>query len=204
MLLRTLRRIAFGACVLAVPSCTPTAAAEPPIGSSVHFLLGQKHLSEDRFLIPETGESLGALLSFGKADWPILIAVDLLETSAEGQGRFTPKVELDTFEVAIGVRRFWKVGQARPYVGGGVVYVQATYEETRDDAISPAYWKDETDGYGPWVSGGVAWRLGRRFDLGFDVRWELVGADVRYRNFSTLENVDFGGFSYGLTFGFEW
>ena len=180
------------------------ACAEARSGSSVHVLFGQKHVSEDGFLIPETAESFGALLSFRGADWPIHVAVDLLETSAEGRGRFTPEVEFDTFEVAVGVRRFWNVGQARPYVGGGVVYVEATYEETRDDPVSGYHFQDETNGYGPWVGGGVAWRLGRRFDLGFDVRWEIVGADIQYRFGNTLENIDLGGFSYGLTFGFEW
>jgi hypothetical protein len=197
-----MRRFPLAAAVASLVACL--ASTEARSDHSVHVLLGQKHTGDDRFLVPEAGSDLGVLLSFGGADWPIHIAVDLLATSADGSSRFGPDVQLDTFEAAVGVRKFWKTGQARPYVGGGVVYVQATYEERRDDPISSYELHEEPDGYGPWVCGGVAWRLGKRVDLGFDVRWEIVGADLQYRFGGTLENIDFGGFSYGLTLGFEW
>lgn len=179
------------------------ACAEARGNSSAHLLLGQKHMSEDGFLVPETGTNLGALLSFAGADWPIHVAVDLLVMSADGRSRFGPDVDLDTLEAAVGVRKFWNVGQARTYVGGGLAFIRATYEERRDPPYGDPVRRAESDAYGPWVCSGVAWRLGRRFDLGFDVRWEIAGTDLEDL-YNTPDNVDVGGFSYGLTFGYAW
>lgn len=169
----------------------------------VNFLIGQKSIADSDAEPVDSGLAFGAIMSFGKTDWPIHIAVDVLSYASSG-ARFAVDVTAATLEGAVGVRKIWQVGKARPYVGAGVGLVGADFEY--DNKFGGSRFDDEAygNGFGPWAGGGVFWRLGERFNLGLDLRWNQAEVDIVSDSGQTLEDVDVGGFSYGLTLGFGW
>jgi hypothetical protein len=143
-------------------------------------------------------------MSFGGADWPVLIAVDVL-TSGEEEDVFNgpfgaSKLTAGTFEGAFGVRKIWQSWNVHPYAGGGIALVGAgaeyeagIFDIDADDAA-----------IGPWLGGGVFWRLGSRFNLGFDVRYSSADVDLDFGAGVIQHNVRAGGFHGGITVGFGW
>jgi len=187
--------------VLAVATC-PTAAADA--SGHVNFFLGQKSLdSDDWDPVDQQGE-FGAVMSFGGSDWPVLIAVDVL-TSGKEEDVFdnvfgASKLRAGTFEGAFGARKIWKVGNSRPYVGGGIALIGAAAE------FDTGFFEFDADdaAVGPWVGGGVFWRLGSHFNLGFDARWSKAEVDLDFGANVVEKDVEAGGFQGGLTVGFGW
>src|SRR5262245_4004946 len=126
----------------------PTAAADAE--GHVNFFLGQKSLdSDDWGPVDQQGE-LGAVMAFGAADWPILIAADVLNSGQQkdvSSGPFGPsRLKVGMFEAAVGARKIWKVGKARPYVGGGIAVIGDSVEydmrffdvDADDTAVGPS------------------------------------------------------------------
>jgi hypothetical protein len=60
----------------------------------------------------------------------------------------------------------------------------------------------DDDAIGLWVDGGVLWRLGKRFNLGFEGRFTKaeLEADIGGQSF----DVEGGGFHVGMLLGFGW
>jgi opacity protein-like surface antigen len=81
----------------------------------------------------------------------------------------------------------------RPYIGGGLAFVNAEQKAT-----TFSYIPDDDNGTGFWLNGGVCWTLGQSFNLGLDLRY--TQADV------TLFNVDgkAGGTHAGVILGYHW
>lgn len=180
-------------------------AATPVLADAdghVNFLIGQKSISDSDAEPVDSGLAFGAIMSFGKSEWPIHIAVDVLSYAATEE-EFGVDVTAATFEAAVGVRKIWQVGNARPYLGAGIGFVGAAVEF---DDNTGFFLDDDGDGngFGPWAGGGVFWRLGERFNIGLDVRWNSAEVDLDFDSGATLEDVNVGGFSYGLTLGFGW
>jgi hypothetical protein len=170
----------------------------------VNFFLGQKSLDSDDWDPVDKQPEFGAVMSFGGADWPVLIAADVL-TSADEEDIFdsffgSATLKAATFEAAFGARKIWDVGNTHPYVGGGIALVGAGVEY--DTGVFDVDADDSA--IGPWIGGGVFWRLGSRFNLGFDARWSDAEVDLDFGLDVVAQDVSAGGFHGGVTVGFGW
>jgi len=180
----------------------PTAAADAE--GHVNFFLGQKSLDSDDWDPVDKQGEFGAVMSFGMADWPVLIAVDVLTSGDEEDvfnGPFGPaKLKAGTFEGAFGVRKIWDSGSVHPYAGGGIALIGAGAEYEAGILDVDA----DDAAVGIWLGGGVFWRLGSRFNLGFDVRYSGADVDLDFGAGITQNDVKAGGFHGGITVGFGW
>lgn len=199
---------AFSLLVLVVSS-GPALAGDPE--GHVNVFLGQKALDSDDWNPADKQPEFGVTMSFGRSDWPVFIVLDVLKSEREedyldpvlsnlGTAKFTGA----TLEIAPGIRKIWNLGRTRPYVGGGMALIKASAEY---EYPTVTYDAEETT-LGPWLGGGVFWRLGSRFNLGFDVRWSSgdVNLEVNDDNLFVLNayNVKAGGLHTGVTFGIGW
>jgi len=168
-------------------------------GGDVNFLLGMKPLDKNDWAPVEDQGAFGAEVTFGKETWPVWIAVDYFATAAVEQrvpinvGGFVTSGDITgtTFEFDFGIRKIWGKHRTRPFLGGGVGVVGATFDaDVTDDSDQTA---------AAWAGGGVFWRLGRRFNLGGSVRW----SDAKVSLFEN-DDVQAGGLTYGLILGWGW
>lgn len=209
----------------------------------INLFLGQKILSEDEVDDLEPfidGDNMdvgspseyGIGVSFGNPDWPVMIAVDLLiaeeddSTRAEYYYGFaTEKVEVETTELNLGVRKFWtNKEKVHPYVGGGLAYIKADVKDIaklfaengipglKQTQIDEAVLVDDDDsGIGFWANAGVLFRLNDKFSLGLDVRYSDADAEFQEPEFLRGKQegpsdfkFDTGGVHYGIMFGYRW
>lgn len=143
--------------------------AEPSSGPStgwrggVFIFYGQKALGNDWQPV-EYQDAVGSQITAGPVRWPVAFALDHVrsyEESSEDGERFKGKTE----EWCVGIRKVWESGIRRTYLGGGAGFLQTKLtlpESGRSDSDSS---------FGPWMGGGVFWRLGEYFSLGFFGRY---------------------------------
>jgi hypothetical protein len=179
--------LAFAALVLAAP---PSQAE-----NHINFSLGQKMLEKDDWSPVEDQPEFGVASTFGSKDWPVQIAIDFLASAKEDEvvdnsiaPGFIVDLEGRTSELAFGVRKIWNKNSIRPFVGGGVGIIAGAAEAVGID--------DDDSDIGVWAHGGVFWRLGKRFNIGVDLRVSraevsIFGVDVQA-----------GGEHLGLILGF--
>ena len=190
------------AVVVLALSFAPAVAGDPD--GHVNFVLGQKALDSDDWDPVDKQPEFGAIMSFGSSDWPVFIAVDVM-TSAKEEDVDDPffgnaTLTAATIEGSFGVRKIWNLNNTHPYIGGGVALISAGAEFEEFGITVDA---DDT-AIGPWISGGVFWRLGKRFNLGFDVRYSSAEVDLDFGGGVVAEDVKAGGFHGGITLGFGW
>jgi len=172
----------------------------------VNFFLGQKSLDSS---VPDAVQDqleFGAVMSFGQSDWPVYIAADVLtsvdeETVAAFGGNVT--LTAVTFEFDSGVRKIWKAGKGGkvlPYVGGGIGIIGAALELDNGFVSVDA----DDAALGLWADTGVFFRLGSHFNIGVDLRYSTADVDLDFGSGIVLQDVNAGGFSYGMLLGFGW
>ena len=197
-------RVATAAVAVLAAAALTFSPAQAGFDGEVNFFLGQKSL--DDFWSPslDTQTEFGAVMSFGQDDWPVHIAADVL-TSARGTAAYDPSVGSSTtngltFEIDAGVRKIWKAGQVRPYIGGGVGVIGAAlmfnFGFDSVAAIDAAL--------GIWADTGVFFRLGSHFNIGLDLRYSSAKVDLDLGSGIGARDVNAGGFSYVLLMGFGW
>ncbi len=161
---------------------------------NVNAFLGQKTLEEDDWAPLDKQAEFGVLVDFKQPDWPVSIALDFLGSYDEAIA-LGFNFEGTTSEFDVGVRKIWDVSGStiRPYIGGGLAFINAELKITTYPTIT-----DDDNGTGIWFGGGVYWALGPHFNLGFDLRYSK--ADV------TVYDVDVeaGGTHAGVTLGYHW
>ena len=162
---------------------------------NANFFLGQKSLDSDDWEPLENQGEFGAEVSWGKKAWPILIATDVL-ISGDSDEISGNDVDAGTAEIDLGVRKIWEVKTFRPYVGGGLALISASFEF--DLPGTSATIDDDDSAVGAWVGGGAFWRVGSRFNIGGAIRYST--ADVEFGG----EDIDAGGLSVGLLLGWGW
>ena len=161
---------------------------------NVNFFLGQKSLdSGDWGQLDEQG-AFGVLVDFRQEHWPVSVALDFLG-SADDTTQLGNTIDGMTTEFNAGIRKIWEVSgsSVRPYLGGGIAFINAELERTNVFVV-----KDDDNATGLWLNGGIYWTLGQHFNLGFDLRYSE--ADV------TLFGVnrEAGGGFAGLLLGYHW
>lgn len=187
--------------------------------TNLNFVLGQKYLDADDWRVDNDQGSLAFLSTFGPQSWPVQVAIDIL-----GSGTTEPSFEISrpgveirgddvtqsTFELDVGVRKIWRSGRARPFVGGGLAVIWGRQESVilppppfdieGNELISdpPFIVSEEDEAPGAWVDGGIFWRLGKRFNIGLEARFS--SAELSF----TGRKVQAGGFNLGLILGWGW
>lgn len=188
-----MKRLLIGCAVLLLSSAAFA-------GGDLNFVYGTRSLDDDAWEPTEDQEVFGATIDFGGAKWPVNIAVGYFSSEDEGELASFPilgavDLESELSEWSVGVRKTWKSGSTRPFIGGGVSFLDADAEVV--SALGSASDGDDTEGI--YVEGGVYWRLGEAFNLGMHARI-LEGTDVTI--FDQDGDADY--WQIGALLGFGW
>jgi len=124
---------------------------------------------------------------------PISIAFGLLEGVASDSDAMYDYVG-DTVELQFGVKKIFKMGDVRPFIGGGLALISGTYWY---EDIYGFEWEDSDSAGGYWASAGIFWAL-KRFNVGFEAGYS--SADITLFN----TELDAGGTRFGMLFGYNW
>lgn len=199
---------------LALTVCLSTSATMA--GGDANLFIGWKSIDDDAFEStgvddqPEFGVAVS--LDF---EWPVVLAIDLL-SSSDDSTRTIPATfpvqqttDVDTLELDIGVRKFWKKGRARPYIGGGLAFIQLDAKQTTlttilGNTVADTLIDDDDTGIGVWVNGGVLWTFDKGFNIGVDARFSDADGDLSAKGFSSEQEFSSGGFHLGLMLGYNW
>jgi hypothetical protein len=173
-----------GVLVLVAASVTPSHAG---MEYDVNFVLGNKSLDENDWEPFEDQPELAVCSAFGKADWPVRIALDLMG-SRDDRHLLGTTISGSTTEFDVGVRKIWNRNRTRPFLGGGLAFVTGRIEIGGSDI--------EDDGGGAWIDGGAFWRLGKRFNIGVEARVSRAEISIG------PVDVEAGGDHIGLILGF--
>jgi hypothetical protein len=191
-------------CIALIAAATASQAMEV----NINFLLSRKGLDSDDWgesalgVEADSQGAFGVATSFGKPAWPVAIALDYYGSAHYDDVLVNapPLAEVDltqmTWEFDFGVRKIWKAGKARPFVGGGFALLGARQEVPVPGTLLTVDDDDATPGL--WINGGSFWRLGKKFNIGVDLRFsagevKLFGRDV-----------EAGGAMLGLILGWGW
>ena len=187
--------------------------------TNLNFVLGGKLLDSEDWPGGDSQGSLAFLSTFGPRSWPVQVAIDVVGSgSAEDSFNISrPGIEIrgdevlqSTFEFDVGVRKIWRVGNARPFVGGGLAIIWAQQERAiffpppfdheghESLPRPPVIVSDSDEAPGGWVDGGIFWRLGKRFNLGLEARFSAAEVSLSGRD------VQAGGVSLGMILGWGW
>jgi hypothetical protein len=187
--------------VIVAAAAAPTAALARYEGN-VNFFVGQKWLNTSDWSPVDEQPELGVMLAFAPERSRVYFALDVLasqaSTTATSSIHGTVDVTGETREYDVGVRKVWNVGTTHPFLGAGgcLIVSRLRYDSP---TYSPSY-GDEN--YGVWVDGGVTWRIGGHFNLGFNLRASL--AHGRFDSATPPKDVEVGGFHAGMLLGYGW
>jgi len=126
------------------------ASGAQAMGVNINFLLGQKGLDSDDWgnssfgVDADSQPVFGVETTFGATSWPVAIALDYIGSAQYDEVLvnlpFPAKVDTfqGTLEFDFGVRKIWKSGKARPYVGGGFGIIGVRQGQAAGDPAMPA------------------------------------------------------------------
>jgi hypothetical protein len=167
-------------------------ATENRAASSVLVALGEKYLDDDDWPDADEQGEIGLIMSFGQREWPVLVAVDLLFSLDEVDvGPGVAALDEWTAEIDLGVRKDWPRGRMRPFIGGGLGIIGGSRELFAFPGVVAS---NDDSAPGLWIDGGVVWRLGKRFELGFEGRFSSAEIELE-------EDVEAGGAHLLVLFG---
>jgi opacity protein-like surface antigen len=207
-----------GQLVLALALMVGLCASPALASGDANLLFGQKSLSG----VYHEGSGVDGQSQMGVAvsidfQWPVMLAVDLLTSSkdnmvvVEAQNPLQFWTDVQTTEVDVGVRKFWERDKLRPYIGGGLAYVEldALQIESGDFGVPGSEYSDvivddSDSAVGFWVNAGLLYRVGRYINIGIDVRFSDADADLMPNNVDSTLTLDSGGTHYGILFGYHW
>ena len=139
-------------------------------------------------------------VDFGGKTWPINIALGYYESQDSGARANFPilgdvDMEGNVSEWSVGIYKKWEAGSARPFLGGGVSFVDA---EAEVESILGSV-DDSDSSNGVYLEGGIFWRLGEVFNLGLSGRI-VEATDVTL--FDIEGDADY--YQVGALLGFGW
>jgi hypothetical protein len=216
--------------------CTGVAFAGKDVGS-VNFTLGGKSLTSDWYVSAPTTlppgrprqPALGVEATWGRAGWPVMVALDVLHSYDDGVVHesgtlLLPPIDVrqraSTLEVGIGARRAVSVMGVTPYLGAGGAWVRAnviaefSLPGFGQFGEPPGSVHTAGSALGFWVGGGIYRRLGPRFQLGLTGRYSQAklkfhGQTVIYSDGGSIfvpgdsDELDAGGKHIGLVAGWS-
>lgn len=169
-------------------------------GGDFNFIYGTRSMNDDSWEPTDDQEVEGLTVDFGGKNWPVYLAVGYSESEDKGELSSFPilgSVDLDSqlSEWDVGVRKIWSVKPVRPYIGGGVAFIDTDAEVS--SVLGSRSDSDSTQGL--YVEGGIVWRIGQAFNLGIDGRI-VEGTDVTL--FDQDGDADY--WQLGALIGFGW
>jgi opacity protein-like surface antigen len=146
----------------ALPATRSAEDSEPPSSNRLALYAGLRQFDEEDFDPVEDQGMLGIEFSHeGSGSGP---GFEIGLMGSRDDGEFSGfDVEGRTGEIYGGLRKSFQLERVRPYIGGGLSYIDAEFDVGavgEDDGSLAGY-----------VHGGVAFDLGESFFLGIDVRW---------------------------------
>jgi len=135
---------------------------------------------------------IGVEASWGKADEPVLFATDFY-ASQDSQRDGSRTLFSNNYQLQLGLRKIWTFSKRwNPYGGAGFALGDSDADRNKAHGIE----SDSDDAYGVWVGGGIFYRIGHNFNLGFAARVSIMRG---YRLFG----IERGGNSahYGIVIG---
>lgn len=182
--------------LLAINALAPDTAA---VSGNCNFLIGDRELSETYLGIRglDSQGAFGVNVEIAPADdVPLAIAL-----GGHLAGREKNDVRLGFAEFSAGVLWTPQVGRSfRFYLGGGLSRAVASADLDADsfDLFGDDEQDDDT-ALGYYFNGGGFWRLGERFNLGFDLR------ALRHAEFELHDELTSGNYvQVSLLLGFGW
>lgn len=156
----------FVIALAAVMVVTPALAS-----GNLNFVVGTRNIDtgEDDFDEVEDQTAFGVNWDFKTGDLPFNWVVGFHLSGEEENvdlGGFTGDVSTSLIELSFGPVWIWETGSARPYVGGGLSYIQASL----DVDIGPVEFDEDDQSPAAYLDGGIYWRLGEVFNLGVGAR----------------------------------
>lgn len=158
---------------------------------NVKFLSGERAMDDEAAWGPFGDQELSAAdVDFSMWGSPVQFGAGF-QSSQKRKSFSGSDLTLGVREIYFGVNKIWNVNGRRmhPFVGGGGVEVMV-WRKFRGTAPD-----DRSHGY--YAHGGVFWRLGRYFDIGFDGR-------TVWRTHLSLSFVDFNANYHQLAFLLGW
>jgi hypothetical protein len=171
------------------PWLAPTVSLAGDFAGHVNFLVGQKALEKNDWLPLEQQVEVGVEGTWGREGWPVWIATDFYR-SQDSARVLGSKVEAETRELGVGIRRVWNNDNSYLYLGFGVDYLSARVEQ--------AAGSEDQSNLGGWMGGGLFWRLGPRANIGVALRY----SNGRVTLFDEATKV--GGIQSGILLGWGW
>lgn len=189
-------KFAFAMLALLIGVTLPAAAAEGD--RHVHLFLGQKNLSSSDWAWFDRQNEGGILTTLAETTWPVGIAADVLYSTKTAFRQCVSEFgcsddTVETFEVALGVRRHWRTGIVHLGLGGGITQIRVSINDDSDRDV------------GPWAGGSCFFHVGRRFDIGAHVRWAQAEVSIPTTSpWAPDDKFDAGGWHAGLILGVAW
>jgi len=193
--------------LLIVP--TRTRGGEPPPETpswtgNLNLFAGAKFLDKDDWEPVDKQAQGGVLIDFRHRVLPFNVAIDILYSRDEDDvdvevlnvGWVTTRVEGETMEVDLGLRKIWEQPRLlRPFLGGGLAIIRAEVEASaRGESTS-----DTDTALGVWLDTGAYVTLAERWNLGIDGRWSWAKSDML-----GVDDGDVGGWHLGVLVGVHW
>lgn len=172
--------------LLALSACSavPSAAWQEPHDdpdrpTRVGLYLGQRNLDEDDYEPVDEQVMLGIEFVHEAREsvvgWEFGLAGSAVEETVEVSSS-NVDLEATTGEVYAGIRKSIGSGRLRPYIGGGVAYIQSELEAS-DGALTVSA---DDGSIAAYAHAGVSLSLTPGFFIGLDLRL-LFASDVDYR-----------------------
>lgn len=163
---------------------------------NVNIFLGSKTLDQNDwgpFYDQNDQGEFGVLIDVRGDYWPVSLAIDLLGSANVVTDYWGDNIA-STSELDIGARKVFDLQYSNfhPYVGGGLAFVGARYEDSY-------YAPEEDNSTGLWLNGGFFVTLGYNFNIGLDLRATMADDVYIYGR-----NRDPGGTHAGLLLGYHW
>ncbi len=171
-------------------------------GGNVNFFVGQRLFTDDdidglELEAFDEHTAYGASVDFDVQGWPIdLVGALHYSSRDESDDFFGLDEEVSYLEMSFGVRRTWRADRGpRPYVGGGLARVDSDIELSAGGFSLDG----DDDDFGIYGEGGIYWRIGDAFNLGWGTRL-LLGTDLE------LEDEEYPSeyFQIGILAGWGW
>ena len=170
--------------LLVLPSAAHASAG------AIHIFVGQKFLDEEEWEPIDTQFELGIDAAMGGDDWPLWINFGILSASDEEDLDVDTELEGTTTEFYLGINKTWTRQQFRPFVAGGLAFVNSDFEVRDPFGVID---EDDDSGTGLYAQGGGYWRLGSSINLGGMLRYSVFSDDL-----------EGGGLHVGLIVGYGW
>src|SRR5258705_3044776 len=185
--------LGLAALVAALSVAIPTTAGAGDWSGDANLLVGRKALHGGGWDPVNRQSEFGAEVTWGKNEWPIRIATDLL-MSSQKKTESGDDLKGSTTEFDLGFCKIWDKKHLHPFFGGGMAVLTGNLKTTSAGVSD----EERRNSSGVWAGGGAFWRFGPHLNLGAEARVSTGVIKV------SGQASDAGGLHVGIGLGFHW